>query len=84
MSSWVNFTTFIPLHDTRDLLARMAQRYLLCSLPYFCLSYAMRAFGSSGWNVSLTSLFIMAVPFLGGLSDLRKLKQRARTDAQPA
>jgi hypothetical protein len=70
----------LPIQDERDVLARIGQRFAVCTGPYFLLALILSKFGHDGMLRSLVALLMIAIPFLGGVIDWRWLKS-SRKDA---
>ncbi len=79
MNFWQVLTKTVPLEEERDILARIGLRFLWCTGPYFLFVIIWFAFVTNR-NSPLTelwpSLFFLAIPFLGGLNDWRRLKRQ--------
>lgn len=81
MTVWQFLTTSIPLTDERDVMARIGQRFLLCTGPYALIAVGLSKIGYEGLLDSWMDLFLMLIPFLGGAVDwarLKRLREAAR------
>lgn len=76
MSAWRLLTATLPLQDHRDVLARIAQRYLLCTAPFFLFIFAVNALGlARNWSSSPMAFLMIVIPLAGGVCDWRIVRQ---------
>lgn len=79
MTLWQWLTIAPSLNNNRDLMARIGYRFLWCTAPYFIAISVLDSLGfGSVLNTPMT-LFIFAIPLLGGLMDLCRLKKVSLT-----
>lgn len=83
MRIWKWLTKKYPLHDDRDVMARIGVRFLSCTAPY--LVYVMTS-TALGHEVSLLTPFsavAVLMPLAGGLLDWCRLASRGVQAASP-
>ena len=61
------------LRDHRDVMARIGIRFVWCTGPYFLVAVIAANFGISTFFNLWPALFMLAIPFAGGLVDLYRL-----------
>jgi hypothetical protein len=82
MSFWQTMKS-LPLEDNRDILARIGMRCVCCTLPYFVFVYALNAFGFESPLTSPMSMWIVAIPIIGGVVDWFRIhRQSVRSAAE--
>jgi hypothetical protein len=78
MNVWQSLTKPLLLEDGRDVLARIGQRFVWCTGPYFLAALILSIFGDNKLLSPWLSLWILAIPFLGGVIDWRRLTSRSK------
>ncbi len=72
-------TKSIPLDNERDMMARIGLRFLCCTGPYFLIAIILYAFGRPSMLLSMwLGLFFLLIPFVGGVIDWYRLKDRSK------
>ena len=84
MNTWQSLTKKLPLEDGRDVMARIGVRFVWCTGPYFLIALILSMLGNSSLLASSVALWILAIPFLGGIIDCRRLNSRKRAPSTPA
>ena len=78
MNVWQWLAKKLPLENDRDIMARIGFRFIWCTGPYFLVAILLSIFGSSTLFTSWPSMFILAIPFVGGVVDWYRLKHRTK------
>ncbi len=78
MNIWRWLTKKLPLEDNSDIMARVGFRFLWCTGPYFLVAIVLFRFGSGTLLASRLSMFILAIPFIGGVVDWHRLKHHTK------
>lgn len=78
MNVWQSLTKTFPLEDERDLMARIGVRFVWGTGPYFLVALLLSMFGYDNLLRPWLSLWILAIPFLGGVIDWRRLNSRSK------
>jgi len=76
MSIWKLITKNYTLEDDRDVMARIGLRFVLCTGPYFLLATIAASLGSSVFFALWPALFVLAIPFAGGIVDWYRINKR--------
>ena len=67
------FKSLTPIEDNRHVLARVGLRFIFCTGPYFLTAIIAQSFGSDRLFAMWPALFMLAIPFTGGLLDWFRL-----------
>ena len=77
MNVWQWVAKKLSIEDDRDILARVGFRFIWCTGPYFLVAGILSVFGSSKMYAPWPALFIVSIPFMGGIIDWYRLKHRS-------
>ncbi len=66
---WKTLTSKIPIEDGRDAAARIANRFVFCTFPYFAVALILNALGNDRLLTNWMAPFVLAIPIVGGMID---------------
>ena len=75
MNTWKWLTKKYPLENSRDIMARIGVRFVWCTGPYFLFAIVIATLGDNRLFTSWLTLFMLAIPFVGGLIDSYRLSR---------
>ncbi len=78
MDVWQRLTYKLPLEDERDIMARIGFRFMWCTGPYFLVAVIVSTYRGNTLFTSWPELFVLAIPFIGGVVDWYRLNQRTK------
>jgi hypothetical protein len=83
MRIWKWLTKTYPLHDDKDVMARIGVRFLWCTAPYFVCAMTWAALRHEWLILNPVSAFAFLVPLVGGLLDWCRLPSKRVQAASP-